>query len=989
MRFLVTITAALQLVIMTPLLAAPGAAALPGDLPAVVKLRKKLYEHYKFGRLSQAYRVQEKIYKTVKRDRGNKDPRTLRELETTAQLASSFGSSDEALKYIEATVALSLEIHGARSRSHVSALQKLAIRYSVMRQHEKGAKLEKKVLGLTRELEGADSTGYASQLQVAASFAQGRYAFTTARRYLDEAMGIWEKKHGKGARQMSSPLVQMGSLLWQLGDRAGAATTWKRLLAIQETAYGKESPTVASTLAMLAGYYRRAKEEKKALRYDKRARAMYEEAIAAHDPKAPGSPHRLISNRDMLARIHLGQGKLSEARKLLELNLKAREALHQANPAATMNEKLQLVEIYRQEGLYRKALKLLSQVAAMQRKLWGKTLSSNSHYTRARIMTEMGNHKGARASFRTLLKVQEETYGPTHPFISHSLEGLTLAAMGLGDGKAALPTLRRSLELSEREIRLNLAVGNEEENRAFIRSKAYQVDLALSLHQIFLKDDPAAAALAFEILLKRKARALDAAVDTRSLLKSKLSPEARERYAKLTTLRGRLSRLVVAGPKVVPAGTFPARIGALEKEIRELEVELRNLSRAFRAHETKVTLEGVREKLGKDEALIELMAVRLFNPKRLSERGERRYVAYVLTREAKLPFSVDLGEAKALDAQVAAFRKALSSSESLDVEEVALRCHDLLMKPLEVALEGKTKLFISPDGALNLLPFGALMDPAGRYLIRSRTITYLTSGRDLLRQASPSKSQSKTTIFANPVFGTSGAKTTSGLRGRRSVDFQSMSWESLPATDQEADALASVIPGAVIYRGREATEERLKSIKGPSVLHIATHGFFLSPEREEETVGRKAVSQPSSGSENPLLRSGLILAAPQGGGRDDGILTALEAAGLDLEGTSLVVLSACDTAVGDITLGEGVHGLRRALVVAGARSLLMSLWKVDDEATKHLMASYYRKLARGEPPSSALRQVQLSMSRHPRFSHPSYWAAFIPVGRSGKIADLQ
>jgi CHAT domain-containing protein len=167
------------------------------------------------------------------------------------------------------------------------------------------------------------------------------------------------------------------------------------------------------------------------------------------------------------------------------------------------------------------------------------------------------------------------------------------------------------------------------------------------------------------------------------------------------------------------------------------------------------------------------------------------------------------------------------------------------------------------------------------------------------------------------------------------------------------------------------------------VLHLATHGFFLAGARAPAAPGR-LLELPASGApadvEDPLLRSGLAFAGAnlhQGG---DAILTSLEAAGLDLWGTKLVVLSACDTGVGEVRNGEGVFGLRRALVLAGSETQVMSLWPVSDRGTRDLMIGYYRRLAAGEGRSAALRDVRLAMLKDPRRRHPYYWASFIVSG---------
>jgi CHAT domain-containing protein len=160
----------------------------------------------------------------------------------------------------------------------------------------------------------------------------------------------------------------------------------------------------------------------------------------------------------------------------------------------------------------------------------------------------------------------------------------------------------------------------------------------------------------------------------------------------------------------------------------------------------------------------------------------------------------------------------------------------------------------------------------------------------------------------------------------------------------------------------------------PSILHIASHGFFLDDERGGGSASVVA--------QNPLLRSGLALAGANlpGDAHGDGILTALEAAGLNLWGTSLVTLSACDTGVGDVRNGEGVYGLRRAFMLAGAETLVMSLWPVSDAVARDTMVAYYARLRSGFGRGDALRQAKLSILRRPGLRHPYYWGGFIQSG---------
>lgn len=264
-------------------------------------------------------------------------------------------------------------------------------------------------------------------------------------------------------------------------------------------------------------------------------------------------------------------------------------------------------------------------------------------------------------------------------------------------------------------------------------------------------------------------------------------------------------------------------------------------------------------------------------------------------------------------------------------------------------------------------------------------------------------------VFANPLFGDAAQ---AGATSSRALDLSKVTFTPLPGTAKEASALGSILLKPNVLTGPQATEAALKRVSAPSVLHVATHGFFLpDPPRPPADargltlrVGQAAAGPglPSRRT-NPLLRAGIALAgANQAGSGDgeDGVLTALEAVGLDLWGTKLVVLSACETGLGDVMNGDGVYGLRRALTLAGAESQMMSLWQVSDDATKDLMVAYYRRLMEGEGRADALRGVQLQMlaggaqasggqergigsavqAGSSGFSHPFYWASFIPLG---------
>jgi CHAT domain-containing protein len=397
---------------------------------------------------------------------------------------------------------------------------------------------------------------------------------------------------------------------------------------------------------------------------------------------------------------------------------------------------------------------------------------------------------------------------------------------------------------------------------------------------------------------------------------------------------------------------------------------------------------SVRELIPEGAALVEML---LYKPLDLSQgvsaeprHAPSRYGAYVM-RRGVAPVYVDLGEAERVDSLIAKLRKALATPKSVSAaRDIGRQLDERLMVPVRRAAGDATTFLVAPEGNLNLIPFGALVDESGRFLIERFGFNYLASGRDLLRPRAGARPRSPPLIVADASFGANqpaAAAPAQAAGGQRSRDFSGLQFQALPGTAREATAIKRVVPDAILLTGERATESAIKQVRAPRLLHLATHGFFL--EEQRSPVGQ----QPAQPQEDPMLRSGLVFAGANArrSGDEDGVLTALEAIGLDLAGTQLVVLSACETGLGDVRNGEGVFGLRRALVIAGAQTLVMSLWEVDDDTTQRLMSDYYARLARGDGRAEGLLRAQLALIAEPRLSHPFFWASFIASGETGPL----
>jgi CHAT domain-containing protein len=444
-------------------------------------------------------------------------------------------------------------------------------------------------------------------------------------------------------------------------------------------------------------------------------------------------------------------------------------------------------------------------------------------------------------------------------------------------------------------------------------------------------------------------------------------------------------------------------------------VELKRLSSEFALEKTsgRADAKGIAMLLPKDSVYLDFARIDLYDFKAKKWKAPH-YLAFVLTPgkdpEVKL---LDMGKAETIDTHIHAYRREMNQinvSGMLPDQEIltheTMSLYGKIMEPIEPFLRGKRHLFISPDGELNLAPFEVLITPDGKYLMEEHLISYVGAGRDIIRFTDTALPGKESLIMADPDYdmGIKDKDTMAaslGVTGRTrsavSRDALSLSFSSLPDTRQEAEAVSKILEGkqglTVESRlGKEAVEDVLFHTVKPRILHIATHGYFLKDEEIQKTdketrrsslSGREDFTKmPVLNIENPMLRSGIVLAGANAAlkeGRDDGVVSAEKILGLNLRGTDLVVLSACETGAGDVKSGKGVFGLKRAFILSGAKTLVMSLWSVPRAETTELMTTFYGLLSMGKTKAEALREAKREMMR--RRPNPLYWGAFVLNGK--------
>lgn len=816
---------------------------------------------------------------------------------------------------------------------------------------------------------------------------------------------------------LASLLDRLGTALQGSGRHDEARARQEQALHMHERLFGADSTQVASSLNNLGLILSAMGRDDLALSYHQRALSIAKARLAPDDPE-------LAYHMQNLGLVYHALGDPAQALPLLEGAVQIRTRVSGANSLQTGIALGNVGLVYAQLGEHRRAVSTFRRAVNIQQAVQG---PNHPHLSApltnlASAQWKVGEIELAKANLERALAIAESTYGPMHLSMIFMLDGLAAVAWQEGDRTAAVQHIARAyhialailgpehpntnralaglanmtfefgedehaMDLTEQVVtmdetflRRNLPVLSAEARGGVLKRVAMTPEVLVRRHVERLPTDPTAARLALTAVLQHKGRLLDLEADTLSRAREGLNAEGLATYQQWLSALSRLDHLngLASGDDA-----WRRDMQHTADEISALEMELGRRSEALRQEllpATPATIAGV---LPADAALVELVSYLPLDAA-TQTRGAAHLVAYVLHADGVIGH-VDLGPVAVLEQASADLRRAILARA--DVTTPARLLGDRLWAPLVPALRGATRVMIAPTGQLSLLPFDAVQSADGRPLSEQVTLSMLTSGRDLLRVSSSMQPNSPPLIIAAPDYDRA-----SDTEERSSRAWQGSRWRALAGARAEGQVVADRLPGANLVTGRDATEALLKATPSPDILHVATHGFYLdaATTASRETRGVEVLPESERASatlENPMLRAGIVLAGAnqreQSSHGENGILTALEASGLSLGGTRLVVLSACQTGVGSVTSGDGVQGMRRALLLAGSRSQILSLWAVDDASTAQLMEHLYDALAAGQGTAQALRTAREALRADPRWAHPYYWAAFTASGDPG------
>ncbi|ADO69323.1 Tetratricopeptide repeat family protein [Stigmatella aurantiaca DW4/3-1] len=936
---------------------------------------------------------------------GQSHPDVAASLNSLAVLYTDQGAYGQAEPLLQRALTIQEVSLGQSHPDVATSLNSLASLYFVQGLFDRAEPLYQRALAIREASLGESHPDVAIALGNLARLYSIQGVYRRAEPLYQRALAIQEASLGQTHPEVGASLNSLANLYASQGLYSRAESLYQRALAIREVALGGLHPDVASSLNNLAALYSDQGFYDRAVLLLQRALAIWETSFGQNHPDVADA----LSN---LATLYFVQGLHGRAELLFRRALTIHEASLGKTHPGTAESLHNLATLYLEQGRYRRAEPLYRRALAIQEESLGPSHPdvAESLHNLATLYSEQGLYGRAEPLYRRSLALWESALGSNHPVVAASLNELgrlRLAQHRLSD---ALPLFSRSFSISERRLRHEALDFSGSSLSSFLFNLRFDEQLLYALLRAY-PQDARVQHLALSAVLLLKGRSVSEIASISRTLYHSLSSRDRDTFERLRDLRTQLASLSLAGPGALSLDAYQKRIDSLIAEGDALEADLAKRSASLRALSTlppPAEITGrVAASLPKDSALVEFIAYD--DSPLVSKPGtpftkrtrQIRYLALVLFPDAS-SHAVDLGPALPIDQAVSRLRDALAEKD-VSFQSPAHALYQRVFQPLLPLLGSTRRLFLSPDGQLSLIPFSALHDGKG-FLLDAFDFTYLTSGRELLPRALDGSHSSSIVVLADPDFTSALPATPSGSLPSSTSSPSSDSlerffsaprselprgaWVPLPGTRLEAQAIQHLLPQAQLFLGSEATKERLLHLPTPGILHLATHGFFLGNAAPAPASRGLAIVDSLGGApppqQEPLLNSGLVLAGALTSAlgstpsSEATLVTALELAGLNLWGTQLVVLSACDTGRGEVHLGQGVYGLRRALVAAGAETVLVSLWKVNDNSTHLLMDLYYRNLLAGQGRASALRGAMLSLrATHP---HPHAWAPFIALG---------
>lgn len=818
-------------------------------------------------------------------------------------------------------------------------------KYALAEQHFKLAKL------LYEEDNKQSTTNYAQSLSDLGLLYQSRGRFAKAKTYTEDALKLRQNSENKGMYLVS--VNNAAVLKKETGYYTEAEAGFKKGLELAKMQNDKLARVLLlNNLAMTYLDMNKLKD----------AETQMIASITEASVLMKENTSNFIKLQINLANIYRFEKKYANSEDLYLLAIKQKEKKLGAHPDLAHLKK-GLAQLYLDMGKTSEVERLLKDAYDIDKRKLGEKSPATVAIQQelANFYRYNNNPSKALELIGKVVDAKREIYGENHPNYIQALEDMALIQWQNGNIAETKAYYKVVIDNTLSYINTFFNSLNDNEKTLYWEKTNNRLQRFYAFANASYKSDPDLVKLFYSTVINTKGFLLGNSSKIRNIIFSSNDEALKSTYTQWLETKESLNQAFQLSKEELVADNI--NVDSLQQRSNDLERELSQKSAAFKEGAATATLtpENIQKQLKATETAIEIIEL---NGYRNGFTDTASYLALVVNAsEIRL---VALGDARTIEAGINDFR------EKTIHQKPENEAYAITWKGLDEQLKGVTRIYLSLDGAYHQLSINALKDASGKYLVDKYNLQFVGNTRDLVEvkqtESAPMKPASAF-LIGNPTYGKDGVV------------------PQLPGTEAEVKNITKLlttykIKPTALY-GVNATEAKVKAINSPSILHIATHGYFLADLSQLETNKVLGVDV-SAARENPLLRSGVLLANCENvfdenfhpsPNSENGILTAYEAMSLNLDKTDLVVLSACETGLGSVKQGEGVYGLQRAFLIAGAKSVIMSLWSVSDDATMQLMTLFYTNYAKtgnkAQAFADAIKQLKV------KFKQPFYWSAFV------------
>ncbi|MFH0894080.1 MAG: CHAT domain-containing tetratricopeptide repeat protein [Bacteroidota bacterium] len=958
------------------------------------------------GNYSEAEKTNHESSQCVKDLYGIESPQYASTLNNLATLYFNLGNFFKAEPLFEEASRIWKKSLGEKDRQYSTSLNNLGMTNKAMGNYAKAEKYFLEALKINKENIGEMSPQYASDLNNLGQLNQALGYYKKAESLLLEALRIRKESLGEKHPNYASSLNNLAILYRDMGDYTKAEPLYIEALKIRKEAFGTKHPDYAQSLNNLAGFYRDMGN------YSKAEPLLIESMNIRKEVLGDKSPDYATALNN-LAVVCKEAGKFDRVEILLLEAMEIRkEVFGEKHPdyAQCLNN---LATLYQALGDYKKAEPLFREALRIRKEVFGE-----KHPDYAQALNNMGginenmnNFKEAESYFIESIKIRKEVLGGKHPDYVQSINNLALLYYKLGEPSKADPLYLEALNIQAGNMNTNFSFLSEIDKERYLASINKVFNQYSNFAFQYKSQIPSVSETVYNIVIKTKGILLSSSNQIRDEIINSNDSSLTQLFNNWQVLKQNIGKYSQWSKSRLLK--MNVNLDSLESIANSKEIELSLKSKAFgdERNNNQITWKQIQQKLDKKEVAVEFFTYKTINSKTQKPTDTTIYYALILAPEDKSPRMISLCtnfELAALVEKTKVYNTmALVKgskpliNEYVDNERASQTMYSLIWKPIDPFIKGKETVFVSLTGMLNKISFNALMDNKKQLLLTKYDLHFLNSTRELATMKQANVAASQTIALFGGInydmdstqmkFNVKRVNTVNNLIATRALPSDTTrgnSWSYLEGTLAEVNGIDKVFSSnkwkSKMYTSNNATEEVFKGMNGkysPTIIHFSTHGFFY-PAPDSTTYSRtKNIFKTMK---NPFWRSGILLAGanytwqcnPELEGVEDGVLTAYEVANSNLRNTDLVVLSACETGLGDIKTGEGVYGLQRSFRVAGAGSVIMSLWQVPDKETTELMILFYENYIKTNNKHESFRKAQQAMAKkYP----PFYWAAFVLV----------